>query len=385
MALSNRRIDGLAPIILGVWVVVASYLSPLRSQLALTGVTPLSDACLCNGFSTGFRLFAGIIVALLSGAAAVFARRVQWPLFLMAALAWLMFSMWGVVTVASYYAGERLSTRATAIYLSVGSVFLVTPATVSAVAKHTSIEYLIIYCLIIIILLIFTPYAYGRWVRARRSIHNARQESRTEHARQSERDRIAREMHDVVAHRVSLIVLHAGALELAAKDERTRTTADLIRTTGRDALAELRQVLGVLRGPAHTAPLPTLADVESLVEQTRNSGVPVQLRIEGDPTPLPSTVDRTAYRVVQEGLTNVVKHAGGPDTEVLVRRGQHELTVVVQNGPPRRHTEHLPGSGLGLIGLRERVELLHGSFEAASRPDGGFAIRVQLPLVPSEA
>jgi signal transduction histidine kinase len=204
--------------------------------------------------------------------------------------------------------------------------------------------------------------------------------ARTEQARAQERTRIAREMHDVVAHRVSLMVLHAGALEVGTDDEGTVEAAALIREIGREALGDLRGVLGVLRsGGDATAPQPTLADLDRLLDQTRGLGIRVTRRDEGETRPLPELVERTAYRIVQEGLTNVHKHAGDASTDVVLRYLPAGFEVAVRNGPAPPPVDPLPGAGLGLSGLRERVGLLGGEFEARREPDGGFGVVARLP------
>ncbi|RSR97085.1 two-component sensor histidine kinase [Streptomyces sp. WAC04189] len=205
---------------------------------------------------------------------------------------------------------------------------------------------------------------------------------RTEQARAQERARIARDMHDVVAHRVSLMVLRAGALEISTTDERAAQEAELIRTTGREALAQLRSVLGVLT-EGETAdpflPQPTLADLERLLEQSRSAGIPVERQDEGTVRDVPAMVEHTAYRVVQEALTNVHKHAVRPSVRVAVRHLPSALEVTVTNTTVHVPAPPLPGSGLGLVGLRERVELLGGQFAAAPEPAGGFAVTARLP------
>jgi signal transduction histidine kinase len=189
-------------------------------------------------------------------------------------------------------------------------------------------------------------------------------------------------MHDVVAHRVSLMVLHAGALELGATDERSAGTAAVIGGIGREALADLRGLLGVLRSPEQPVPLapqPTLADLDRLLDQSRALGIPVTRHDHGEPRPLGSTVERTAYRVVQEALTNVHKHAAGAPTDVHVRFLADELRVEVCNRPAATGPVALPGSGWGLAGLRERVELLGGTLRTGPR-DGGFGVVAAIPV-----
>jgi signal transduction histidine kinase len=203
--------------------------------------------------------------------------------------------------------------------------------------------------------------------------------------RTEERTRIAREMHDVVAHRVSLMVVHAGALEM--KPDRDAGTvaeaASKIGEIGRQALGELRQAVGVLKiddDAAPLAPQPTLDDLRELVEQSRGAGVPVDFRVEGRRR-LANAAERTAYRVVQEGLTNVHKHAFGARTEISLRFLPDQLEVSVRNDAPRRSAGiDLPSGGHGLAGLRERLSLVGGEFESGPSGAGGFRITARIPV-----
>jgi signal transduction histidine kinase len=240
------------------------------------------------------------------------------------------------------------------------------------------------------------PVLGGLWIGTRRAlIENLRGEAErlqreqhldAERAKAQERARIAREMHDVVAHRVGLMVLHAGALEVSLTDPDAVRQAALVRQTGREALEELRQVLGVLRAREDAAllgPQPTLADLDRLVQQSREAGMEVRVAVEGERRRLPATVERTAYRLVQEALTNVHKHAAGAATEVGVRYTGQGLTVTVHNARPAGGPSLRPalaGGGHGLLGLRERVTLLGGTFQAGPRLDGGFEVCASIPV-----
>jgi signal transduction histidine kinase len=202
----------------------------------------------------------------------------------------------------------------------------------------------------------------------------------------AERARIARELHDVVAHSVSVMVVQAQAgPRLLAAPESAGEAFRSIETTGRDALVELRRLLGVLRGgdeqPAATAPQPGLDRLQGLVEQVRAAGLRVDLRVEGEPVHLPAGIDLSAYRIVQEALTNTLKHAGRAEAEVIVRFEQSAVELEVLDngtGPPPDPN----GSGHGLVGMRERVALYGGILEAGSRNGHGFAVRARLPLNP---
>ncbi|WP_067794044.1 sensor histidine kinase [Actinomadura formosensis] len=205
-----------------------------------------------------------------------------------------------------------------------------------------------------------------------------------ERARGEERTRIAREMHDVVANRISVMVVHAGALKaIAARDpERAAETATIIGDMGRQALEELRHVIGVLRQGEEALPQEavTLAHVRELVGQSGAAGLRVDLAVRGEERPMPIAVGRTVYRLVQEALTNVHKHAGAADTRVGLGLLPEAIEVEIVNDPPTARPEHrLPSGGNGLVGLRERVTALGGSFEAGPR-GGGYAVRARLPL-----
>jgi signal transduction histidine kinase len=206
-------------------------------------------------------------------------------------------------------------------------------------------------------------------LRERAEQAEAERALRDERARSAERTRIAREMHDVLAHKISLIAVHAGAIELGAAD--SRPAGALIRTTAREALAELRTVLGVLR----QEPAP-FADLPALVASAVNAGQPVELRDEAGP--LPGDLARIVYRVAQEGLTNARKHAPGARVTVAVDRTGDPVTVTIHNGGGTAAALDLPGAGAGLIGLAERLRLAGGALE--SGPDGpGWQLRAVIP------
>jgi signal transduction histidine kinase len=199
-----------------------------------------------------------------------------------------------------------------------------------------------------------------------------------------ERRRIAREMHDVVAHSVSMMVVQAGgARRILDRDpERAIAAAELIERTGRDALTEMRHLLGLLHGePApEYAPQPTLARLDGLVERARAAGLPVELEVAGERPELPPGLDLAAYRVVQEALTNVIKHGGGAPTEVRVHYRPDAVEVLVSDDGDGVVDARLDGGGQGLVGMQERVRMFGGALRAGRRDDGGFAVAVRLPL-----
>jgi len=210
----------------------------------------------------------------------------------------------------------------------------------------------------------------------------AEQRAHVEQAREAERRRIAGEMHDVLAHRLSLLSVHAGALEFRpdAPPEEIAEAAGVIRANARDALQELREVIGVLRSDADgvVPPQPTLDAIPSLIEESRAAGMKVsaQVGVAGGDVLL----GRTAYRVVQEGLTNARKHAPAAAVEVSVQAAE-DLVVEVVSRRSALRVESEPG-GSGLIGLAERVELVGGALEHGLNPRGDFVLRATLPWAP---
>ncbi|MEU3105895.1 sensor histidine kinase [Streptomyces griseoflavus] len=212
----------------------------------------------------------------------------------------------------------------------------------------------------------------------------------------AERARIARELHDVVAHNVSVMVVQAdgAAYVLDAAPDQAKKALETISSTGRQALAEMRRLLGVLRTGEHQeageyVPQPDVRQIEDLVEECRGSGLPVDFKVEGTPRPLPSGVELTAYRIVQEALTNTRKH-GGPNAGASVRLVYFDdgLGLLVEDdgkGAPHELYEEggFDGQGHGLIGMRERVGMVGGTLDAGPRPGGGFRISVLLPLKPA--
>jgi signal transduction histidine kinase len=202
-----------------------------------------------------------------------------------------------------------------------------------------------------------------------------------------ERARIARELHDVLSHSVSVMVVQAGAERMALGSDRAATgeTLEAIERTGRQALTEMRRLLGMLRvggePPAHT-PQPTLGELDELVAQVREAGLPVELHVEGEPVALPPGVAVSAYRIVQEALTNVLKHAGPARARVVVCYAGRELELEIADDGQGSAT--VGGAGHGLVGMRERVALYGGDFDAGSSNGGGFVVRARLPLATTQ-
>ncbi|MGW6567176.1 sensor histidine kinase [Streptomyces sp. NPDC054975] len=241
-----------------------------------------------------------------------------------------------------------------------------------------------------------TRRAYFAQLEERASRLEQEREAQAKVAVAAERARIARELHDVVAHNVSVMVVQAdgAAYVLDASPDQAKQALETISSTGRQALAEMRRLLGILRTGEHKeageyVPQPDVEQIEDLVEQVRGAGLTVDFRIEGTPRPLPSGVELTAYRIVQEALTNTRKH-GGPDVGASVRLVYFDdgLGLLVEDdGRGATHEMYedggADGRGHGLIGMRERVGMVGGTLDAGPRPGGGFRISALLPLKPA--
>jgi signal transduction histidine kinase len=202
-----------------------------------------------------------------------------------------------------------------------------------------------------------------------------------EQARAEERARLAGEMHDVVTHRVSLMVLQAGALSITAPDNATRHAAEELRAAGCQALDELRDLVGILRTEPAGEQQPSAGGLRALVAESTAVGTETELIETGDPALASPVVGRTAYRIVREALTNVRKHAPGARVVVSVRYDESQVHLSVRNTASVAPATALAatGSGLGIAGLRQRIELVHGSLRAGPVPDGGFCLEATLP------
>jgi signal transduction histidine kinase len=226
--------------------------------------------------------------------------------------------------------------------------------------------------------------------RAHAAEERAAQLERDQHeqaraAAAGERARIARELHDVIAHSVSVMTVQAGAARTLLPEHPEQALPPLlaVEETGREALAEMRRLLGILRegdAPA-LAPQPGLTDLRTLAESVRDAGLPVQVTVEGRPRPLPAGVDLTAYRIVQEALTNTLKHAGPTRASVVVHYDRDAVVLsITDDGRAPAATD---GSGHGLAGMQERVTLYGGELYAGPGPNGGFAVSARLPVEPA--
>ncbi len=247
-------------------------------------------------------------------------------------------------------------------------------------------------------------------VRARRALATAleergwllerERESAAQNAVDVERARIAQELHDIVSHNVSIMVIQAGAARQVLDAEPADAAEALlaVEAAGRDTMTELRHLLGVLAPPAGGAdhvdlsPQPSLSRLSPLIDRIAFAGLPVEVRISGEPRPLPSGIDLTAYRIIQEALTNALKHGDGVKAEVTVRYAPRYLRVEVLNSGPsvlsggrpdgadRSPARRDADDGRGLLGLRQRVAVYGGDLDARRRLGGGFRVRARLPL-----
>jgi signal transduction histidine kinase len=232
------------------------------------------------------------------------------------------------------------------------------------------------------------PILLGRMTFNRRRRIVRDREFATREAVAAERAAIARELHDVVAHHMSVMVVQAGAARAVSASDPAATAEALrqIEASGRTGLTEMRRLLEVLKAEEDgngRAPQPGLARLSELLDSMRVSGLPVEAVVEGSPRPLPPGVDLSAYRIVQEALTNALRHAGGASARVVVRYDPDAVELEVADDGPGPPEDPEASGGHGLIGMRERVQLFGGELEAGPRPGGGFLLRARLPSEPA--
>lgn len=239
---------------------------------------------------------------------------------------------------------------------------------------------------IVLILAAVTVWVVGNSVRQRRGYRAARQEQEALRVIQAERLRIARELHDMVAHSIGVIAIQAGMGRrvIDSQPAEARNALSAIEDTSRETLAGLRRMLVALRGAepdggaAPLAPTPGLAELDALVERTAKAGIRVAVHRAGERRPLPPDIDLSAYRIIQEAVTNVARHAGVDRCDVTVEERDGLLSIEVTDRG--RGAAGPPGAGYGIPGMRERIGLLHGEFDAGPRPDGGFRVAARIPV-----
>lgn len=367
MARSTRAADAALAavcVVAGVW---------RELQSGLFDGSPVVDLRAPTAMSAALGLVTGL---------AVFERRRR-PLLLYAGalLCWLVASAWPAVIVAQYSVGAHVRSARLRVVLVVAMVAAVSTPMWLSYGADATLPISLAVCLL--------PAFAGLYLTSRRELeaslreraHRSEREQRLriEQARAEERAQIARDMHDVVTHRVSLMVLHATALE-SAKGRDAERIAGQIQTVGRAALEELRTLVGVLRdgAAAPLRPQPGIADLAELVADSRALGISVDLSVEPG-LRAPSLVEHAVYRVVQEALTNVHRHAPDAPATVEVASEGDGLRLLVRNGagagaPP------VSGGGHGLLGIGERVRLVGGSLRTRRLPDGGFEVTARMPV-----
>jgi signal transduction histidine kinase len=328
--LFRRRAPLVAPLVVAAGALVFTLLDPSAAYNTDTMFLPLLLSAWAAGSLLDWRQAATALAAILTAGWTVFIRAPDVP---WTELIWLSFPLTGIFVISA--AAARHSERA-------------------RVAEE----------------------------RARRTEEEARR------AVEDERSRITRELHDVLAHSVSVMTVQASAVRrlLNPEQEREREALMTVEDTGRQALSEMRRLLGIMRTEAEIpalAPQPGLGTLPALIEQVRQSGLPVELTVEGQPVELPAGVDLSAYRIVQEALTNALRHAGPAHAWVAVRYVGDDVEIEVANDG--RSQGESDGAGHGLVGMRERVALCGGELESGPRPGGGFKISARLPVAGSTA
>jgi signal transduction histidine kinase len=300
-------------------------------------------------------------------------------------------NLWGPLgAIVAAYAPVRLAAdrrRAIAAFAAVAVLAIITARPWQASATVIALGVLRIMLGPLIAMYVVTRRRLVRALTERAERAEREQHLLAEQARAEERARLAGEMHDIVTHRVSLMVLQAGALRMTAPDERTRQAAEELRAAGCLALDELRDLVGILRASPDGEPTPeeahpSVSGLAVLVAESTAVGLPTELVSEGDPGLASPVVGRTVYRIVQEALTNARKHAPGARVTVRVRYQADGVSLEVRNGPPARPADPVlarSGSGLGIANLRRRTELVGGTLRAGPGPDGGFGVEATLP------
>jgi signal transduction histidine kinase len=302
----------------------------------------------------------------------------------------------GMGVVVALYSVASLSSRRDSLMSA--AITAMALAFILAVEDEVSADLLVINYLIFAIAWILgdnvrTRRAYTRNLEERAEQLERDQGASSRRAAVEERERIAREMHDIVAHSVSVMVVQAGAarrvLESKASPDSAKDALRQIEDTGRGALTDMRRMLGILRNPADIAdlsPQPSITRLDSLIAQARDAGVQVEHEVLGDPRPLPSAMDLSAYRIVQEALTNTIKHAGPARARVVVRYESDRIEIEIEDNGRGAARDLRNGSrrGHGLVGMRERAALYGGQVEAGPRPGGGYSVVATIPLEVAE-
>ena len=320
----------------------------------------------------------------------------RWPLLGLAVM------LVGVTLVApltnaqqTWFLEDLRAMQFLALDLAVCYVAIVTPRWLSALAALLTLSGQVLIvgvfplpfaidAIVILTLAMISAWVVGQSIRQRRQYRLTQQEQAAQQAVQAERLRIARELHDMLAHSVGVIAIQAGMGRrvIDSQPAEARNALAAIEDTSRDTLAGLRRMLGTLRhaepqpGAAPLDPAPGLADLDGLVTRSLDAGLRVDIQWQGERRPLPPDIELSAYRLIQESVTNVLVHAGVQHCTVVVDQRDDELTIDVTDDG----RGGLAGTGFGIAGMRERVSLLRGDFTAGPRPEGGFRVTARIPV-----
>jgi signal transduction histidine kinase len=358
----------------------------LVAAVVLTLVAQV-EVWLGNGNADHHRLVASVVALVSTSSIAV---RRRWPLQVGVAVAWayaIQLAVWGDPQIIAASIGWFCALYALTAWTSprafrLGLALVVAPLPLEVAAPNGPGGQAVFFTAVTVAVMLLIRVVLGDRERRLRLAERERDLAARE-AVVDERARIARELHDAIAHDVSLMVVQAGAERRALDDESpTKEVLETVEQIGRGALTEMRRLVGMLRsndGAEPLAPQPGLRDLPTLVTQVREAGLPVELEVEGEPRELPVGLELSAYRIVQEALTNALKHAGEARATVHVRYAPDSLELEIADDGGGA-TEPATGGGHGLVGMRERVALYGGRFEVSRRAAGGFAVRVALPI-----
>jgi signal transduction histidine kinase len=287
-----------------------------------------------------------------------------------------------VPSAGAYALGAYASVRRAAVGLAISAVLiLATEGVLLAFSRHPPGATLSLFSIPLLACWLAGVVVRARRLSADMAARNAALQRQAEQAAAAERARIARELHDIVAHHLSVVVLQAAGARASGKP--AGPALEKIENSARHALADTRRLLGVLReGGEHSglAPQPGISELDALADTVRAGGLPVNLVIDGDPAGLPAAVDVSVYRIVQEALTNVLKHAGPARADVRIGCVKDAVTIEVTDNGTGVPASQAPAGGHGLAGMGERVAVFAGELRAGPRPDGGFAVHARLPL-----
>ncbi|MGI8421458.1 MAG: sensor histidine kinase [Gaiellaceae bacterium] len=336
--------------------------------------------------ATQHRLWAGLIAPVIMGSIAVRRRYPTLVGTVVPVIATLEHVFWGDLQFVGYPIATFCALYALTVWtpprrFALGLALIVAVDLGTSAAPRGNLHTAVLFTVVMAVVMLLVRRVVGdreqRAVIAERERDVAAREAVVE-----ERARIARELHDAIAHHFSMIVVQAGAERRVLGDANasTREVLQTVEQIGRSALTEMRRLVGMLRSDADNslAPQPRLDDVATLVTQVREAGLPVELRIDGERRELPVGIELSAYRIVQEALTNALKHAGDARASVHIHYGADSLELeIVDDGA--RDVASEPGGGHGLVGMHERVALYGGRLDASRRGSGGFAVRALLP------